>query len=107
MIIIGFQWVLIGSNFAQTSEVIQELAQERAKERIRDKKAKTSKQQDKIKEEKALIKIRHKEEAKKKQINQKPRSCQEDPKAVKEVGALDKELKDWLDKLKAIESTLQ
>ncbi len=105
MAVIGFQRVLIGSNFAQASEVIRELAQERAKERIWDKKAKAGKQ-DKIKDEKALIKIKHKEEDKKKQVIQKPEISPEELRPVKDADALDKELKDWLDKLKTIESTL-
>lgn len=108
LVIVGFQRVFIGSNFAQTSEVIQELAQERAEERkpiLKDKLAKAD-TQDKIKAEKALIKIRHKEEDKKRQVIQKPRISPEDPRPVKDPDALDKELKDWLDKLKTIESTL-
>lgn len=105
LVIIGFQVVLTGSNFAQTNVVIQELAKERAEEKNWEKKAKADNQA-KIEKEKVPAKIKHKEEDKKRQLIQKSRLVPEEPRLVKGADVLDKELKDWLDKLKTIESTL-
>jgi hypothetical protein len=106
LIIIGFPLVKIGLSYAQASEVIQGLAQERAIEKKPIFKIEEEVQvnkQDEVREEKVLKEVKP-EEGKNNQVIQKPRSYSDEPRQVKKADTLDRELKDWLDKLKAIES---
>lgn len=102
------QFVVTGLNYAQTSEVIRELAMERAKEKKPAPKIverNEPKKKEKAKIKKLLIKAKQPEN-KDAQASRKPSVIPEGPRATQESGDLDKELADWLGKLKTIESVL-
>ncbi|MFH1398068.1 MAG: hypothetical protein ABIH27_05930 [Candidatus Omnitrophota bacterium] len=109
IVVIACQFIAPGLNYAQTSEIVRELALERAKEKkptLETVKKDQVKKPEKLKLAKPLIKTKQPKVEEIKPVSRKSNMGLEEPRMAQESNALDKELKDWLGKLKTIESVL-
>ncbi len=109
LVVISLQFIVPWLNYAQTSEMVRELALERAKEKkpaLETVEKDKAKKQEKAKIEEPLIKAEQPEVEEITPVSRKPNMSPEGPGAVQKSNDLDKELKDWLDKLKTLETTL-